>query len=419
MASDIERAYKAITDKRPGYDLAWSYYDGAAPLKYSTERLRQAFESMNVYFAENWLQLVVTSVLDRLTLKGFSVNGTSNSDLDKLFASENMQLTSYDVHEAGLVTSESFVIAERDEEGNVSTYYNDPRLCHVFYKADKPKEKEFACKYWQDEGDGAKHLVLYYPDRFEYYSASKNASTARGFNLDSVEANETGVIPVFHFRNTRRGKGEFGVAEYSMQDAANKLFSDMLVAAEFTSVKQRVIISKADPGDLKTFENWWIPDSDAKVQEVGGAELTNFLDAIDRIAQAMGIITRTPKHYFFAQGGDPSGDALIAMEAPLTKKVTQRQENYAVTWKEVASYMLKLMGTEVDASAIMPIWGPIETLQPMVSAQILQVETSAGVPLKVAAKRQGWADDELKELSNNSQRDAADANNDGRDAQKE
>jgi hypothetical protein len=400
--SDLDRAYKTITAKRPGYDARYSYYEGDAPLRYTSERLRQAFESFDVYFAENWLSVVVNSVLDRLTLKGFSIpDKTANAKLDELFTRDAMQLTAYDIHEAGLVTSEAFAIAERDEEGEVTAYFNDPRLCHMFYLADRPKVKEFAAKLWFDEATDTKRMALYYPDRTEFYVAGKNTTTSRAFTLTGSEVNATGKIPVFHFRNTRRGKAEFGKAEVSMQDAVNKLFSDMMVAAEFTSMKQRVIISSADPGDLKSFANWFIPDPQAKVQEIGGVELTPFLNAMDNLAFTLGVITRTPKHYFYQQSGDPSGDALNTMEAPLVRKTLQRQENYAVTWKELAAYLLELDGVQVAPTAVTPIWQPVETVQPMARAQIMQTETSAGVPLVVSAKRQGWADDEIKLLGSN------------------
>jgi hypothetical protein len=401
MATDLERAYTTINNKRPAHDLRWQYYEGEAPLKFSTERLRQAFESFSVYFAQNWLGVVVSSVLDRLTLKGFSIpDTTANAKLEEIFTNSNLQLTAFDTHEAGLVTGEAYVIAERDEDGEVTCYYNDPRLCHVFYEADRPKVKAFAAKMWFDEGSDTKRLALYYPDRTEFWQAGKNTSTARAFTLVTTEPNDTNTIPVFHFRNTRRGKGEFGKADASIQDAVNKLFSDLMVAAEFTSIKQRVFIGNADPGDVKTFEDIWYPDKDGKVQEVGGADLDNFLNAIDKLASALGAITRTPKHFFYAQGGDPSGEALIALEAPLVRKTLQRQENNAVTWRELAAYLLELDGVTVAPTAITPIWQPVTTLQPLTGAQILQTETSAGVPLKVSAKRQGWAEDEVKQLGN-------------------
>jgi hypothetical protein len=421
MATDIQRAYETIKAKATLYDGYFHYYDGDAPLKYSTERLRLAFEALDVYFSENWLSVIVGAVLDRLTLKGFTVEGnaTAETELEALFIAQQLALTAYDVHEGGLVTSEAFVIVERDEEGTVAAYYNDPRLAHVFYKADAPKVKDFAAKMWYDESAERWHIAIYYPDRTDFWSAKKTATTYKAFTRYDSQPNPSGRLPVFHFRNTRRGRGEYSRSEISIQDAISKLFSDMMVAAEFTSLKQRVFIGKADPGNMKTFEDLWYPDPEGKVQEVGGAELDNFLDAMTKLANDLAIISKTPKHYFFNQGGDPSGDALSTMEAPLIRKVSQRQENYGVTWQELAAYLLELQGVTVDPTAITPVWAPAQTIQPTAAAQILQTEVSSGVPLKVAAERQGWSKEDLDKLPEQDPNEVDNGSGGGADKSKE
>lgn len=401
--SDIELAYEAIKAKQPEYDTRFSYYKGEAALRYSTRRLQEAFEDLNVYFSHNVIGLVVSSVLDRLTLKGFSIKDeTANNALNQLFLEQDMQLLALDVHEAALVTSESFVVVSRDETGELDIYFNDPRATHMFYRSDKPKVPLFAAKYWQDEQSERKYIALFYADRTETWSASKNTSTARGFSLESTEVNESGIIPVFHFR----GDAEFGLSEISEQDAINKIFSDMMVASEFTSVRQRVIISKADPGDLRTFENWWIPDEEAKVQEIGGGDLKAFTDPMDNTLSKLAVATKTPKYFLYTQADVPSGEALLAMEAPFVKKCKQRQESYAVTWTRLCVYLLGLMGITVKDSDITPTWEPVETSLPLTRAQILQTEVSAGVPLEVSAKRQGWAEDEIQQLQESDSPDA-------------
>ncbi|NIS83046.1 MAG: phage portal protein, partial [Anaerolineales bacterium] len=125
-----------------------------------------------------------------------------------------------------------------------------------------------------------------------------------------------------------------------LQDAVNKLLADMMVAAEFGAFKQRWIISYSDPGNMRNAPNeiWALPAGDGagqqtQVGEFGVTELDNFYDAIDRLATAIGIISRTPRHYFYQQGGDPSGEALIAMEAPLNKKITRHIERFTIVWQ--------------------------------------------------------------------------------------
>lgn len=441
ISNDLKLAFNTITGKRQLYDLLYNYYRGQHPLRYSTERLSKAFSKIGVYFAENWISVIVDAVLDRLSLKGFDVtsgdthvptkdaNGNTiiieNEDdniLDALWEKYNLGLMADDVHEAATVLGEGYVIAWKEddiEEGEITdVYYNDPRMCHVFYDPYRPTRKSFAAKMWTDS-DRYPCMILYYPDRLEHYKSTSQqsitntwVSSASTYQPDleygegGIEYHDHNIIPVFHFRSGRvSGKREIGQSELSLQDAINKLFADMMVSSEFTTWAQRVIISQADPGDLKNGAgvNWWIPAGDGKgqsasVQEIGHQDLNNFMDTIDRLSQALAIISRTPKHYLMLTGSVPSGDALLAMEAPLVKKVTKRIEGYDPEWKNLASFLLLLEGRVVESKNISTVWEPVTSLQPLTSAQTTKTEVEAGIPLTTSVRRQGWAKDEVEML---------------------
>lgn len=424
---DVKEAFEAIKNKRPTYDLLYDYYKGNHPLRYSLERLKKAFEKI-AYFAQNWVAVIVDSMLDRLSLKGFDVsnNDELNKKIDDLWKLYNLQLIADDVHEAAVITGEAFIIAMKSEEDEgeeydddlpLDIYFNDPRMCHMFYESDKPAKKRFAAKLWTDH-DKYLCLTLYYRDRFEYYKSrskvKKNESSITSWTSFSPdpdlpeESNELGIIPVFHFSTGRISKKkDLGISEISLQDAVNKLFADMMVSAEFQSFRQRVIISQADPGELQNSPsmNWWIPAGDERgqqtsVQELGGGNvLDGFLNAIDKIATSLAIISRTPKHYFFMTGGDPSGEALITMEAPLTKKVKKRQASLGVEWQNFAAYLLKLDGSnDVKKSDISLSWEPIETIAASSIASTVQTEINSGIPLVTSLRRKGWSTQDITQL---------------------
>lgn len=399
---DLDMAFKILMNKNEVYSRLYNYYDGNQPLLFSTEKLQSAFSRQGIYFAINWISVVVNSVLDRLVLKGFDT-GTqaTNVELGHIIESLKLHMDMDEVHESVAITEEAYIIVGQDDQGELEVYFNDPRMCHMFYDPAHPKKKRYAAKMWV-ASDGSGRVELYYPDRVEHWVSRdemKSISTSKSFFLENIESAET--IPVFHFRTSRRlNKRELDDSLLSIQDAINKLFSDMLIASEFNSVKQRVIISQADPGDLKTFDTWWIPAGDgtgqqSSVQELGGADLGTFLNGIKDLAASMGVISRTPKHFFFTQGGDPSGDALIAMEAPLIKKTMKKQEALADTWVELVVYIMQLSGTPVDPSKVSPTWEPAETIQPKAQAEIIKTETSAGIPLNTSVRRAGWAKDEI------------------------
>lgn len=446
VKADLKRAFDTITSKRAVYDTLYAYYRGDHPLRYSTERLAKAFQKIGVYFAENWIAVIVDAVLDRLSLKGFDLSteeasvdkqgnvieaeNSNDTRLNELWEELDLSLVADDVHEAATVTGEGYVIAwkedliESKENGTaeiseaLDVFYNDPRMCHVFYDSYRPTQKSYAAKMWKD-ADGYQKMILYYPDRLEHYKSSSPSKsdlqvfTANSFQPDieygedGVEPNEYGVIPVFHFRSGRTsGKREVDRSSVSIQDAINKLFADMMASSEFTTWAQRVIISQNDPGDMLNGAgiNWWIPAGDGKgqaasVQELGHKDLSNFMDAMERLSQRLLIISRTPKHYAYMVGSVPSGDALLAMEAPLVKKVTKRIQGYDPEWKALASFIMKLEGVDIARKDITTIWEPVTSVQPLASAETIKTEVESGIPLVTAARRQGWAKDEMEQLN--------------------
>jgi hypothetical protein len=411
ISSDLKQAYDRITSKVTLYTKEYSYLDGNPALVYSTDRLARAFGKSFVYFAMNWAAVIINAVLDRLVLKGFdSGNEAINTKINELFYKMNLNLDAQDVHEAVEVTGEGFLIVDT-VDNELDVYFNDPRMVEVVYDSARPKIKRFAAKKWTDDLD-IHHIDLYYTDRTEHY-VSESGNSAGAYRLVETTPNVTGIIPVFHFRNSRRiRKGEFGASEYSELDAINKLFGDMMVAAEFEVFKTRVFISQADPGDTKISPDMkiWIPANetpgaqDSSVIELGGNNLlTNFIDPIIKLAGALAVQTRTPKTFFMNSGANLSGEALLVEEAPLVKKVNLKRQALDPTWREFISYVLLLDGTKIDASQLKTIWEPIETTQPLTNSIIVQNEVNAGVPLSSALRRRGSSEEDITQIESDKQ----------------
>lgn len=408
LSTDVKRAFEALNNKLLDYNRLFQYANGDQPLVYSTDRLREAFRDLNAHFSQNWCSVVINASLDRLILKGWDVEDkTINQALDDFWNQEHVQIDAQDAHYGALVTREAFIIVWPDADGKPELYYNDPRMCHVFYSRERPKEKEFAAKWWSD--GAVWHLTLYYPDRIEYYvtRGKSQPSTVNSFQpADPPTAtNEYGVIPVFHVRLSRQNKGGELDNIITLQDAVNKLFSDMMVSAEFGAFPQRYIVSQADTKALKNGPHiiWDIPASDGQgentqVGQFSATPLDNYLTAIDKIANSIAIISRTPKHYFFNAGASLSGDALIAMEAPLNKKVEQYQELFGAAWQEIGAFVARLLGKTIEPQNITPVWKPAQSIQPYTEAQTRQLAIAAGIPLETQLRREGWGLDEINQM---------------------
>jgi hypothetical protein len=397
---DVELAYETIEGKRRDLDTLFKYYDGPQPLVYSTERLRQTFDKIKAHFEINWMSVVVDAALDRLQLNGFTTQDeATDAKLKDIFDRLHIDIEADKAHQASLATSQSYVIVWRQNE-EVVLYYNDPRMCHVFYDDADPHKKRFAAKKFE-RGDKKGEITLYYPDRLEHWASSKaDTDKASSYTLESQEANPFGVIPVFALSSP----GEI-FKVLSQQDAINKLFSDMMVAAEFGAFIQRYVISQSDPGNLKNRpgEIWWIPagdgqGEDSKIGEFSPTELKNYLDAMDKIANYIAIITRTPKHYFISSGANLSGEALLAMEAPLVKKCAKRQKQFQAQWQDIAAFIAQLSGITVLPDDVTCLWERVESVQPKTEMETLEMGVNSGIPLEVLLRRMGWSAAEIDEV---------------------
>jgi hypothetical protein len=269
----------------------------------------------------------------------------------------------------------------------------------------------YAAKWWPED-DGVR-LTLYYPDRLEYWATKRAFKTgetpdAKAFEPwgeEPVMVNPYGQIPVFHFRSNKRKPTSQLANVIEVQDMVNKLIADMMVAAEFGAFRQRYVISQAGIANLQNNPNaiWDLvaADKDSQPTSVGEFQptpLQNYLDAINRFTATVGILSSTPRHYFYTQGGDPSGEALIVMESPLNHKVERLQGTLEPTWRDLGSFMLLLAGQLVPSQRIWANYEEPETVQPKTTAEIRELSVRAGMPLTTVLRDEGWTEAELAQM---------------------
>jgi len=110
----------------------------------------------------------------------------------------------------------------------------------------------------------------------------------------------------------------------------------------------------------------------------------------------MAVVSHTPKHYFIPTGANISGEALIAMESPLVKKVKSFIDVFSMGWRELAEIVLTYLGKNADNIAL--VWDNVETSQPLTKAQEMQIYLQMGIPLETILKRAGWTASEIEQM---------------------
>lgn len=411
---DVALLVKTLNDKRRSHTLLWEYYLGSYKLKWSSQRLREVFKSFDVIFQENWCDVVITSMIERVQFLRYSIEEKqANELLNNIVKDLDLVLDTEEVHEEVAVVGESYIVAGIEEDGELSVYHNDARMMHAFYEPSSPKKMRMAGKVWPDD-NGSLRMTLYYPDRIEYYSHKKSDTLpVDGWEryisdqtLEGALVNEYGQIPVFHFKRGEQIKSELHNI-MNIQDMVNKLVSDMMVTSEFAAMPQRYIISqteydgKVPYGPESTLE---IPAGDGEGQptSVGvfpAADMENFIKTLESAINAIAVISRTPKHYFMTQGGELSGEALIAMEAPLNKKASRFIQRMVPAWRNLGKFLLTLSeGSLQEGSRIEVVFDRVETVQPLTEAMVITQNIQSGIPLITQLRKLGWSEEELEAL---------------------
>lgn len=363
----IDRLSKILDNRAAPMRKYEEYYRGKHPLLYAGSKYRAAFGNLFSGFADNFCGLVVNAVEERLDVEGFRMGSDESMEADKdawsIWQSNNMDARSQVAHVEALVKGETSVLvwADPDDSEQVQMTVQDALQMAIGYDRATGQRLAALKRFVQD--DGTTWFTLYLPDTIEkYQTLPKGASNAmlkfgryalmqrktKGENWPL--RNPLGIVPVVPLVNLPHfdGTGESEIASVlPLQNALNKLFLDMLVAAEYAAFRQRWAVGlelEIDPDTGKAVEPfraeagrlWTAEDAGTKFGDFEVTDLGNYVKAIETTIQHIATITSTPPHYLLGSSGSfPSGESLEATETGLVAKAKRKQRFLGEGWEEV------------------------------------------------------------------------------------
>lgn len=409
--SDIKIALENILTKREGYQKAEAYYEGVNGEVFANQRWFKVFRYEGSDFRFNFSKTVVDSVLNRLEIKQI-LAGTEQAMnyIDEIWNQTDLKLDINEIHRNALVFGDSYAIVWPDENGTLAIDYNSPMSTTIIYSQDNPRQKEFAAKIWQVLDGNTKliKLNMYYPDRIEKYMGYGDIDTiTNNVNLSLMETipNPWGEIPVFHFRTHKPfGRPEHADA-YGPQDAINKLISTHMFTVDYQGAPQRYALSSG--GNSNEFDDFseddtarenigalqngpgelWYLQGVSSVGQFPAADPGIFTAPVMEYVNAMASITSTPNHYFLKGSNIPSGQALRVAEAPLFKKVQNRQLAFGSTWRDLFKFMFKIENIPADVEVK---WENAESIDSLDNWDIAVRKKSVGVGLRQILLEAGY-----------------------------
>lgn len=408
---DVKVALEQIITKRDGYKQAEAYYEGVNAEVFANQRWFKLFRYEGSDFRLNFSKTVVDAVLNRLEIKQILTADQRSTDyVDQIWEQTDIKLDINEIHRNALIYGDSYAIVWPDEDGTVSIDYNSPMTTCIVYSQENPRKKEFAAKLWQITNEGQKILKLnmYYPDRIEKYVGFGDIDLVThqmNMTLTETVPNPWGEIPVFHFRTHKPfGRPEHADA-FGPQDAINKLVSTHMLTVDYQGAPQRYALAAGGNGsemqdfadddtareNLASLQNGpgelWYLQGVSSVGQFPAADAALFTNPVIEYVNAMASITSTPNHYFMRGASLPSGQALRVAEAPLFKKVLNRQLSFGSTWRDLFKFMFKIEGltNEVEVK-----WENAESVDSLDNWDIAVRKKSVGVSLRQILLEAGY-----------------------------
>jgi hypothetical protein len=398
------------------------YYAGAHPLQFATSKFRETFGSLFAEFADNWCPVVVDSSAERLAVQGFRFGGTGRSayegdkDAWDIWQQNYLDADSGLAHLEAIKTGQAFVIVDAGDPPRITVEH--PSEVVVAHAPGDRRRRVAALKRWIDY-NGVHHATVYLPEgtyRFRTRDAVEVGTEIR-WEPDDPEhvANPFGkIIPVIPMRNNPSmilgGRSDLAVV-IDIQNAVNKIVTDMIVASEYAAFRQRWATGVEIPVDPETGQAnasrflssisrvWTVDDADAKFGEFNVTDLTTYVRAVETLIQHLAAQTRTPPHYLTAGLGQwPSGDSLKASETGLVAKVRRKQIDFGEAWEEAMRLAFLAIGDSERAAVIDAevIWADPEFRTEGERVDALVKMATLGVPDEALWQRYGATPQEIE-----------------------
>jgi hypothetical protein len=398
-----------------------AYYAGDHPMQFATAKFREAFGSLFSEFADNWCPVIVDSSVERLQVQGFRFGTGEDYEGDdaawQIWQANELDADSISAHLEAIKTGTAYVIVDAGDPPRITVEH--PCEVIVAHEPGNRRLRVAALKRWVDY-DRVQHATVYLPEgtyRFVSQNTVSEHASQVVWEPDSPERVDNPfnrIIPVLPMRNNPGmllgGRSDLDPV-VDIQNAINKLVTDMLVASEYAAFRQRWASGIEIPIDPETgrpnasrflsavSRMWVVEDENAKFGEFDVTDLQNYVRAVEMLIQHLAAQTRTPPHYLTAGLGQwPSGDSLKASETGLVAKVKRKQIDFSEAWEEAMRLAFYAMGdmTKAQATDAEVIWADPEFRTEGERVDALVKMATLGVPEEALWQRWGATPQEIE-----------------------
>lgn len=307
-----------------------------------------------------WPMLVVDSLEERLDVEGFRLpdSDTADEDLWRVWQENNLDEESQLAHVDALVMRRSYAAVGTNEEDPDTPLVTFESPLEVYADIDPRTRGVRAAlrRYAGYQGMVARepeyYATLYLPDQTVHYERAGLGGQYKEVDRDQ---HGLGVPPIVPLVNRARLADWCGRSELApilpVAHAANKIATDMMVAAEFVALPLRGIFG-IGPGDLEDeagnkmtalqaimgrLLTLPVDAQGARQFEFTSANLGNFHETLNQLARLVASLAGLPPYYVgLTTENPPSADAIRSSEIRLIKRAERRQRAFGGSHERLA-----------------------------------------------------------------------------------
>lgn len=371
-----------------------SLYDGTAPLHYLHPDLLREVEDRIQAVALGWPSIAVDPLEERLDVLGFAypedgevdpgtdpedlVSAIGDKNLAEVWEDNGLEQESQMGHIDALVMRRAYVAVGAQDDGSTDiplTTVESP--LEMFSLIDpRTRQPRAALKRWKDDYDLVtqrqdQYATLYLPNATIWFDQGST-----GWRETGRDEHGLGAPPIAALTNRTRLAQRYGRSELtpplvSLSHAANKIATDMMVAAEFHAIPLRALFG-VGPEDLEDVSGnrmsalqiimsrlLTVPGDDTmdgggvRGHEFSASQLSNFHDTLGQLARhAAGLIGVDPSVLGMTTGDNPaSAEALRARETRLIKRAERKQGSFGGGWNRWAQLVRRFQDGDWDPAA--------------------------------------------------------------------
>jgi hypothetical protein len=437
--------------RRPYVQRNTDYYRGNQKLAFASDQFRKYHGDRYRDFADNWVQVVSDSPIERLTVNGIQPANAERADVEssRVWQANGLDADSQLGFLGAVTAGRSFVLVwgNPDDEETPEVTFEDASQCIVAYQPGSRRRRRAALKRWVD--GTSEYATLYLPHEVWKFERPVLAVSSKSPQMQAVDEelnkwlprefadepnpqpNPMGVVPMVELPN-RPMLTEEPISDVAgvtaMQDAVNLLWAQLFTAADYASFPQRIVLGAevpeipimdetgqivgSRPVDIERFavdRVMFFTGEDVKVTEWTAANLEAYTAVIEVAVGHIAAQTRTPQHYLIGKMANLSGDALLAAETGLIKRVEEKQIWFGQALREMFRLIALAQGNDTKAAAVAGgriLWKDAESRSHAQLADALLKLRQIGFPFEWIALKYGLTPTEIVEMLDMREREA-------------